>query len=210
MPKTAVSPPSPFFFKTPFTPGFWRCAFRELKNPRTLVVAALFIALEIVVSSLFIPVGENLRIYFSFFVKSLGAMIYGPVVGLLTGLVSDLLGYMLRPDPPFFPGYMLTSMMSAFLYGLFLYRAPRIGVVRILCNCFLVVVICNLGLNCLWSAILYGKGYYYYLASSLVKNALVFPVQIILLILFLRLMIPILERAGFRPKLPPVKAAAAV
>lgn len=198
MPKST----QPYFYKTPFSSGYWRSALRELRSPRSLVIAALFIALDIVVASLFIPVGENLRIYFSFFVKALGAMLYGPVVGLLTGFIGDILGYILRPDPPFFPGYMLTSMTSAFLYGLFFYRAPRIGPVRVIVNHTLVVVICNLGMNCLWNAILYGKGYYYYLASSLVKNALLFPLIIVLLLLFLRLMIPILERAGLRPKAP--------
>ena len=194
------------FFKTPFTPAYWRAAAREVKNPKSLILAALFIALELVISSFYIPVGENLRVYFSFFVKSLAGMIYGPLMGLLTGFIGDILGYILRPSGPFFPGYTLTAMAGSFLHGLFFYRA-KIGPVRVILARISVVLVCNIGMNCLWSAILYGKGYYYYLASSLVKNGLLFPVEIILRFLFLRLMIPILERAGLRPHAQPVQDA---
>lgn len=188
-----------FFFKTPFTPAYWKCAMQELKKPKMLVLAALFIALEVVVSSLFIPVGDNLRVYFSFFVKALGGMLYGPIVGLFTGFIGDIVGYILRPDGAFFPGYMLTSVVGAFLYGLFFYRA-KIGPVRIILNRICVILICNIGLNCLWSAILYGKGFYYYLAKSIVKNGIMLPIEIILLLIFLRLMVPVLERIGLLPK----------
>ncbi len=164
------------------------------------MIAALFIALDVVIASLFIPVGESLRVYFSFLVKGLGSMIYGPVVGCIAGMIGDILGYLLRPDPPFFPGYTLTSMAGGFLYGLFFYRAPKIGPVRVLLNRLAVSLVCNMGLNCLWSAVLYGKGFYYYLAKSAVKNAVLFPIEAVLLFFFLRLMIPILERAGLRPK----------
>lgn len=188
-----------FFFKTPFTPSYWRAAARELKNPKMLIIAALFIALDIVVSSLFIPVGDNLRVYFSFFVKSLGGMLYGPVVGLFTGFIGDILGYILRPDGAFFPGYILTSVTGSFLYGLCFYRA-RVSIVRVILNRASVILICNIGMNCLWSAILYGKGYYYYLTKSVVKNAMMLPIEIVLLFLFLRLMLPVLEKMKLRPK----------
>ena len=40
---------------------------------------------------------------------------------------------------------------------------------------------------------LYSKGYLYYFAKSLVKNTIMLPIEIVLLVLFLRMLIPYLE-----------------
>lgn len=190
------------FFRSPFTPAYWRAAFRELKNPRSLILAALFIALELVVSSFYIPIPVfEKRIYFSFFVKALGGTIYGPIMGLLTGFVGDILGCILHPTGAFFPGYTLTAVMGSFLQGLFFYRAKP-GLLRVILARLTVVLVCNIGLNCLWSAILFGKGYYYYLVTGLAKVGILFPFEVALLFLFLRLMQPVLERAKLLPPRP--------
>ena len=149
------------FFKTPFSPAYWRCAAGELSNIRILAVAALFMALDFVISSMFIPVGENLRIYFSFFVKALGCMIYGPVVGLVTGFAGDILGYFVHPNGAFFPGYTLTSMLSALTYALFFYRT-KITVLKIFCCKLFINVFINIGLaverDAVWQGILLLSG----------------------------------------------------
>lgn len=177
-------------YASPFCAGYWKSAASELKKGKVLTIAALFIAIEIVISSFFIPVGENLRIYFSFFVKALGALIYGPVIGLISGFVSDILGYFLHPSGAYFPGYTLTSMLGLFIYALFFYRA-RITVLRI----FLCKTVINFGLNValgsVWSSILFGKGYLYFLVKSLIKNALLLPLEVIVLVLFFQLMLPV-------------------
>lgn len=186
------------FFKTPFSPAYWRCAAGELSNIRILAVAALFMALDFVISSMFIPVGENLRIYFSFFVKALGCMIYGPVVGLVTGFAGDILGYFVHPNGAFFPGYTLTSMLSALTYALFFYRT-KITVLKIFCCKLFINVFINIGLGSLWSAMQFGKGFYYYLAKSTVKNFLLLPLEVALLVLFFRMMLPVVERMKLAP-----------
>lgn len=189
-------------FVTPFSPDYWRAAISELKKTRVIALAALLVAVEVVISSVRIPVADNLYIYLSFFVKALGAMIYGPVVGLLTGFAGDILGYFLHSfGEGFFPGYTLTSMAGAFLYGLFFYRA-RLSFVRVLCCKLCVNLFVNIGLGALWSSILYNKGYLYYLVKSITKNALLLVPEAICLFLFFNLMLPVMERAGIIPKQP--------
>lgn len=170
----------------------------EFKDLRKLVIAALFIALHIVVGAIYIPVADNLRISFAFFVVALGSTIYGPLVGMTTGFISDILGAILFPSGPFFPGYTLTAMLGPLFYALFFYRA-KVGPIRVtLCKTLINIVI-NVGLGSLWSAILYGKGYLYYLTTSIVKNTILLPLEIILLLLFLQVMKPILIRAKLIP-----------
>ena len=88
---------SPVLFKTPFSPAYWRCAAGELKNLRVLALTALFVGLRVVLAALFIPVGENLRIHFSFFINALSCYISGPILALISGFASDILGYWLYP-----------------------------------------------------------------------------------------------------------------
>lgn len=188
------------FYSHPFSPDYWKTAARELKNPRILVLAALFIGLDIAIGSLFVPIPgtQNLRVYFTFLVKGLGAVIYGPVVGVLAGLIGDVIGGILFPSGPFFFGYTLTAMLSGLCYGLFFYRA-RLGPARMILCKLNVNLWINVLLGSVWSAVLYGKGYLYYLSTSIVKNLLLLPLEIVMLAVFFGAAIPILTRMKWIP-----------
>ena len=187
-----TSPSNDPFFKSPFCAQYWREAKKSLKSLRLLVLAALLVAGRVAITGFPIMVGENLKISFGFFLNALGSLIYGPYVGILTGFATDILGVILHPMGPFFPGYTLTAMAGSFVYALFLYRARKLCV-----NIFV-----NVGLNCLWSAMLYSKGYLFYLGQSLFKNLLMLPVEIVILLTFLRIMLPVLSSAGLTPPQP--------
>ena len=49
-------------------------------------------------------------------------------------------------------------------------------------------------LSSVWTTMLYSKGYIYYVTSSLIKNITLLPFEIILLVLFMNMMLPILNR----------------
>lgn len=178
------------------SPLYWRGAAGEVKKLRTLAVSAIFLALSSAVASVFIPLPNNLRVYFTYGPKALCAAVIGPVSGLLFGLTGDLLGFVLHPTGGFFPGYTLTSMMGMFLYGLGLYR-KKITVRRLALTKLLVNLVCNAGLNVLWSAILYQKAWIVYFTASLTKNLALWPVETAVLILVFRLVGPLMERQGF-------------
>ena len=109
-------------YKTPFSLGYWRCAVAELKDTRMLVFAALIIALRVALKLVYIPLAPNLRINVAFVANALGAMVYGPVVALISAAVSDVLGVMLAGDVYFFP-FILTELAGSLIFALFLYRA---------------------------------------------------------------------------------------
>ena len=178
------------------SPLYWRGAAGEVKKLRTLAVSAIFLALSSAVASVFIPLPNNLRVYFTYGPKALCAAVIGPVSGLLFGLTGDLLGFVLHPTGGFFPGYTLTSMMGMFLYGLGLYR-KKITVRRLALTKLLVNLVCNAGLNVLWSAILYQKAWIVYFTARLTKNLALWPVETAVLVLVFRLVGPLMERQGF-------------
>ena len=191
--------PESLALASPFSRSYWRTALRELQNLRMLTLAAIVVALRIVLSGLYIPLGDNLNIFFGYFVNSLGAAIYGPVVALLSGFATDVLGYFVHPTGPFFPGYVLSTMLGSFFYALFFYRA-RVTALRVVLAKLSVNLLVNVGLGALWSAIQFSKGYYYYLVKSLAKNIGLLPVEALLLWLFLRAMAPICATNGLLPK----------
>ncbi len=178
------------------SPLYWRGAAGEVKKLRTLAVSAIFLALSSAVASVFIPLPNNLRVYFTYGPKALCAAVIGPVSGLIFGLTGDLLGFALHPTGAFFPGYTLTSMMGMFLYGLGLYR-KKITVCRLALTKLLVNLVCNAGLNVLWSAILFKKAWVVYFTASLTKNLALWPVETAVLVLVFRLVGPLMERQGF-------------
>ena len=189
-------------FPTPFSGAYWKQAVADSKSIRMLTIAALLIALRLILKNFNIPISQGQTIYFGYIFNAMGAMIYGPVMGILTGFVVDILGFILFPSPyGFFFGYTITAMAGSFIYALFFYRT-KITVLKIALAKLSVNVFVNIGLGALWSSMLYGKGYFYYLFKSVVKNLVMLPVEIFLLYFFLQLMIPVLNRMHLTPKQP--------
>ena len=185
-------------FKTPFSAAYWKTAAAELKNYRVLVFSALMIAACIVLSHCKIPLGENLSLSVTFLARALGALVCGPVVVILFGAAEDTLSFFLSSGGyPYFPGYMLTTILGCMIYALFFYRAKitwrRIILAKVITN------IQNVLLGSLWSAMLYSKGYIYYLTTSAVKNALYLPLQILMLGFLLQALLPVLHKTGKLP-----------
>ncbi len=191
--------PEALTLASPFSRGYWRTALTELRNLRMLTLAAVVVALRIVLGGFRIPLGDNLNIFFGYLINGLGAAVYGPVVALLSGFATDILSYFVHPTGPFFPGYVLSTMLGSFFYALCFYRA-RITPLRVAAAKLMVNLLVNVGLGALWSAIQFGKGYYYYLAKSLVKNLGLFPFEAALLYLFLRAAAPVCVRLGLLPR----------
>ena len=172
---------------------YWKAAAANFGSVRMLAVCAMFIALRVAIGAVFIPVGENLRVYFTYAVTALGASIYGPLMALAEGFVSDLLGYFIAPSGGFFPGYTLSAMLGSVTYALFFYR-QRLSVLRIFLCRLTVNLVINVLIGSIWSAMLMGKGYYYYLTKSIVKNLLLLPAETAVMYVVFRTMTPLLER----------------
>jgi len=176
-----------------FSKSYWISAAAELRSLRRLVFAALVAAITIVIGGLFVPVGENLRIYFTFLICSVGCAVYGPLMGLLVGAVTDTLNFIIFGGGVYFPGYLISEMLGNLIYALFLYR-KRITVARLAGAKLLINVFVNIFLGSVWSAMLYSKGFYYYLGQSVIKNLVLLPVEVAAMAALFRLLIPRLSK----------------
>lgn len=161
-----------------------------MKKSKQLALLAILMAAQIVVSFFYIPVSDNLRIYFTYLIVILVANIFSFKTALLYAFIEDILAFMIFPSGPFFFGYTLTAMASMTIYSLCLYK--NVTVKRIIIAKTAVNILVNVGLNSLWSAVLYSKGYLYYASVSLVKNLTLLPLEILIIILFYKLVKPLL------------------
>ncbi|MCI5774639.1 MAG: folate family ECF transporter S component [Erysipelotrichaceae bacterium] len=167
-------------------------SFNNLKSTRMLVLLALFIALKIVVGYFRIPVADNLNIYFTFIISAIECTIFGYVPSMIAGVITDILGYIINPNPPFFPGYALSNLVAAFIYSLWFYKR-KIKLLNIIGAKTMINYIVNVGMGSLWSAMLYSKGFIYYASTSLIKNTILLPIEIIILFFVFKAIVPILQ-----------------
>ena len=188
----------------PFSRAYWRDAANELKDTKMLVLAALMIALRVALKPFAIPLGPQLNIQTAMLATALGAMIYGPVVAIPSAIISDTIGFMLFPTGDYFLPFVLTEIASTMLYALLLYRtklsAFRVVLARFFI-CFFVNVIMQTGIFA-WQYAWMGNPEKakdqvlgIFTVARIFKNLCMFPLESVVLTLFLKLLLPITRRA---------------
>lgn len=177
-----------------FTKDYWKSSAEKLKSTKYLALIGLFIACKVIASFISIRVSENLYVSISFLFTSVEGAIIGPVAGMVSGAVTDVVGYMVNSRGySFFPGYTLSAMLGLFVYAIFLYR-QKITIVRIAAAKAIVNYGVNVLLGSVWSAMMMSKGYIFYATQSLIKNSILLPFEIIALVALFNVLIPTLVR----------------
>lgn len=191
-------------YRHPFSKNYWRDAASEMKSVKMLVITALLVALRIALKPLAIPLGPQLKIQTAMLATALGAMVYGPVVAVPAALISDTLGFLINPEGNYFFPYVLTEISSTFIYALCLYRqkptATRVMISRFVI-CFLVNVVMQTGIQS-WAYAWFGypekakdQLLGMFTLARIFKNLCMFPIESVVLTLFLKLLVPVTRRA---------------
>lgn len=168
--------------------AYWREAAANLKNPRMLVLAAMVIALRAVCKMIEIPLGPSLNLNIGMIFNSIGAMVYGPVVGMIGAMISDPLGYLLHPTGPYFLPYMLLDVSSSLIYALFFWKRT-LSVPRVLTAKFTINLVSNIILGSLiqkWYLFVFSgadaaASYNLITLARVVKNLVLFPLEAVLI-----------------------------
>ncbi len=188
----------------PFSKAYWRDAAAELKDIRILVITALMIALRVALKPAAIQLGPQLSIQTAMLATALGSMLYGPVVAIPAAMISDTVGFMYFPNGDYFLPFMLTEIASSMIYALFLYRAkvtPTRVMLSRFCICFFVNVVLQQFIIA-WQYTYMGnpeeaKDTVLGIMSvtRVLKNLGMFPLEAIVLTLFLKYVMPVAHRA---------------
>ena len=191
-------------YSHPFSRAYWRDAAKELKSTKMLVITALMIALRVVLKPLAIPLGPQLSIQTAMLATALGAMIYGPVMAIPAAIISDTVGFLIYPTGDYFLPFVLTEIASTMAYALCLYRAKPTAL-RVTLSRFLICLVVNVILQQLifsWQYVYMGnpeKAMSTILGitgiARIFKNLCFFPVESVVLTLFLGFLVPVVQRA---------------
>ena len=191
-------PKSRNLYKTPFSKAYWRDAALELKDTKMLVFAALMIALRVALKLVYIPLAPNLKINTAFIANAMGAMVFGPVVGIVAAVASDVLGVLLSGDTYFLP-FVLTEIAGSLIFALFLYRVkltPTRVMLSRFCICLFVNILLQTPLMMLYYQLMMGGKLYVLTVPHILKNLFMFPIESVVLTLFLSVVQPITYRMG--------------
>ena len=188
----------------PFSKAYWRDAVAELKDIKMLVVTALMIALRIALKPFAIYIGPQMAIQTATLATALGAMIFGPVIAIPAAMISDTIGFMIFPTGDYFLPFMLTEIAGTMFYALCLYRAKP-SATRVIIARFLICFVVNVVLQ----QFIFAWQYTYMgnpdkakdsimgimTMARLFKNLFFFPIETVVITLFLKVLIPITSRA---------------
>ena len=161
-------------------------------STKKIALLGILLALNVAISTYFFPVGENLRIYFTFLINMLIANIYDYPTVFIYAIIEDLVSFFVYPTGTFFLGYTLTSVLSLTLYYIFLHK--EVNLKNVILAKTSVNIFANILLNSLWSKMLFGKAYIYYLSKSVIKNILMIPIEVILFLAFYKLIKPMIDK----------------
>ena len=133
----------------------------NLKKTRTLVITAMFVALNITLDllNLRIQLTPDLRIGVGFVTSAMVGMLFGPVPAMTAGAAGDMIGWLVNPGGGgYFPGFTITAILAGMIWGLFLYQ-KKPSFLRLLTARLTISILLNIGLNSLWKMIYFGKAY---------------------------------------------------
>ena len=164
---------------------------KRISATHRLVLIAMLVAAQVVLSRFLSISLWNLRIGFAFVPVVLAAVLLGAVPAAITAGIADIVGATLFPSGPFFPGFTLTAAVTGFLYGLFLHKKQSIP--RIMGAVLSTELLCSVLMNTTWISILYGTPYAALLPTRL-PQAIGMTVVEIVVIRLLVTYIPHLKR----------------
>ncbi|MEE3362270.1 MAG: folate family ECF transporter S component [Anaerovoracaceae bacterium] len=137
-----------------------------------LVTMAFLIALEIVLTRFLSINLQFVRIGFGFVPVAIAAIMYGPLWAGAGYAIGDVLGMLIFPTGPYFPGFTLTAFIIGVIYGLFLHNR-KINIPNVAAAVITVNVCCTLLLNTYWLTLLYGNATFIALLPTRIVEACV-------------------------------------
>ena len=157
---------------------------------KAVVFLGLMIALNVVLGRLNIQLSSEIRIsVFGFLPIALAGMLMGPLYGALTGAAGDVVNYILFTHAygAYFPGYTVTALLSGWWYA-FVLSKGKVNWLRAVLAIVPVIIIGEMGLNSVWTYLLYSKSFWAKLPLRLLVNVIECPVKILLLMGMSKLM----------------------
>jgi ECF transporter S component (folate family) len=160
-------------------------------------VIALLIALNVILTHPLSLNTETLRIGIGYLPIAIAAATYGPTGSIITAIIGDIIGALLFPSGPFFPGFTLSALLTGLIFGLLLHH-KKISWKTMLLPAALVSLIINLGLDTYWLYYMYGVSVTGMLPMRVVKALIMIAIMMVLTPLIWNRVEPVIRRVTNR------------
>ena len=141
------------------------------------VLTALYVVLSRFLSIINTP---TIRIGLGFLPIVLAAIVLGPWQAGVVAALGDIVGALVHPVGPYFPGFTVTAFFSGLILGLLIYKKKNIFIT------ILAVVIhqlvFSLLIDTIWISILYGASYTGYVLTRLPECGIHIALEIIIIL----------------------------
>jgi len=157
-------------------------------STKSLVLASFFVGINIVLSRVgaIMLFNNSVRLSFGNIPLILSGLLLGPAAGLMTGIVSDLLGFLINSHGgAYHPGFTISAGLTGLIPGLIMAWSLRQGKSRfrltnvILANIIVYLLISGF-LNTLWLTHLLGTGFWILFPARLASHGIVTVVNTLL------------------------------
>ncbi len=153
---------------------------------KKIIIAGLLLATTIVLSRFLSIKTPIVVISFSFIPLMLSGILLGPWWTMMIAGLADLIGALLFPFGAYFVGYTITSLLTGFVYGLFLHRKDeklnnKKFVLKLIISCLIVLIVCNGLINSLWIYITSKKAIMAILPTRLLKQIVMLPIEVVIM-----------------------------
>ncbi len=152
----------------------------QLKKVTTITMAAMLTAINVVLSLLVFYIGSLIKVSFAFITTSAAAFLYGPFTAGIVGGISDILGFVIKPVGPYFPGWTFNAVLTGIIHGLFFYNKP-VSLKRVILSNLVVVVFVNLLLGTFWLQVMGYTTFFIALPARILESALMLPFEILVM-----------------------------
>ena len=165
-----------------------------MSRNKKIILTALLLAAQILLSRFLSIRTPITKISFAFLPTCLCAIWLGPKWTVLLNVLGDVIGALLFPTGAYFFGYTVTTFVAGLIYGLLMYKKEGTEISEIkfalkvtLAVC-LVTIICNMGLNTLWTSITSGKAFMALFVTRVPKQLIMVPIHIVVVLFVERIL----------------------
>lgn len=148
-------------------------------STKKLITLGVLVAMDVVLTRFLSINAWNTRIGFGFVPMVVAAIMYGPVSGGVVAAVADVVGALMFPTGPFFPGFTFTALITGVTFGLFLHKKQSLW--RIVAAVAVTQFVYSLFLNTYWICLVYGAHFKPLLATRVVQSAIISGAQIVVI-----------------------------
>ncbi len=170
------------------------------KHLVSLVGTGLFCALAVVLSRFLSVNLWNMSIGFSFVPLLFCGMLFGPLWGGVCAALADLIGALLFPFGPYFPGFTAVALLSGIIFGLVGFAAEKMkNILSFAAVCTLLIcfkeAFCSLFVNSYWITLLYGSDYKAVFLSRLPLSVITVILEILFALIVRTAILPTIKKA---------------